>query len=52
MPKQVTCPDCGEAVSVGEEKKVGDVIECPVCGAEMEIVNLEPLEVSLIEEEK
>lgn len=51
MPKRVNCPDCQGEVEI-EKAVVGEVVECENCGAEMEIINLEPLEVSLIEEEK
>ncbi len=50
--KKVLCKDCDEPIEVKDEIQVGEVIECKNCGAEMEVVNLEPLEVSLIEEEK
>jgi len=51
--KKVICPDCHEPVEIKEENpKVGEIIECENCGAEIEITSLEPLSVSLIEEEK
>lgn len=50
--KKVICPDCHEPVEIKEEPEVGAIIECENCGAEMEVTNLEPLSVSLIEEEK
>jgi len=50
--KKIICKDCDESIKVKDEIKVGEIVECQNCGAEMEIVNLEPLEVSLIEEEK
>jgi len=48
----IKCPDCQTPVSVLERIEVGEIIECQNCGAEMEIINLKPLEVELIEEEK
>jgi len=48
----VNCPDCTTPVNVSLDIKVGEIIECQNCGAEMEIINLKPLEVTLIEEEK
>jgi len=46
------CPDCTTPINVSLDTKVGEIIECQNCGAEMEIINLKPLEVELIEEEK
>ena len=52
MPKKIACPDCKEEVEIMENSEVGEIVECLNCGSEMEIINLDPLEVSLIEEEK
>ena len=49
---KIKCPDCKEEVSVPEDTEVGEILECQNCGAEMEVVSLEPLKVRLIEEEK
>ena len=48
-----SCPDC-EAVMDVEEDEVeqGEVINCPECGAELEVVNTNPVEVKRIEEEE
>jgi alpha-aminoadipate carrier protein LysW len=48
-----SCPDC-EAVMDVEEDEVeqGEVINCPDCGAELEVVNTNPIEVKRIEEEE
>lgn len=48
----ITCKDCGEAIILDKDLEVGEIIECQNCGAEMEVINLKPPEVSLIEEEK
>lgn len=52
MAKTVKCPDCQAEVAVSEDCPVGEVLECENCGAEMEVLSLEPCKVSLIEEEK
>lgn len=50
--KQIFCKDCNEPIEIEKELEMGEIIECENCGAEMEVINLEPLEISLIEEEK
>lgn len=60
MITTVQCPDC-QADSNGNEPgkinvpvdaEVGEILECPECGAEMELLSINPPLVSLIEEEK
>jgi len=38
------CPQCGSDVPVGSQPKLGKLVECKECGAELEIVWLDPLE--------
>jgi len=47
------CPDCEafldlEADEVGE----GEIIPCPECGVELEVVNTNPLEFDLLEDDE
>lgn len=47
------CQDCKNEIPIGQgTTKVGDVIDCPNCGAEYEITSLAPLKAELVEEEK
>lgn len=39
----VACPICEGDVEVPADAMVGELIECPDCGAELEIVSLNPL---------
>ncbi|MDP3954857.1 MAG: hypothetical protein Q8Q15_00650 [bacterium] len=52
VKKKVKCPFCEEDVIIEEDRKVGEYLECLNCKAEMQILSLEPPEVSLLEEEK
>lgn len=58
MTKIVKCPDpdCDLTVNRGiiipDDAVVGDILECSVCGAEMEIISTDPPQVALLEEEK
>ncbi len=47
------CPDCKEPLDVtAVSLEVGDVVECRVCGTEVEVVSLNPVKLKIIEEEK
>ena len=45
MPKP-TCPSCGDEVTVRSEADIGDEVQCPHCGEELEVIELDPLELS------
>jgi alpha-aminoadipate carrier protein LysW len=48
-----TCLDCGSPIPIeGDLPEIGDIVICPTCGAEHEVISSEPLELELIEEEK
>lgn len=38
------CPDCGQKIKLGGQIKVGRVLYCPHCEAELEVISREPLE--------
>lgn len=38
------CPMCSASVSVPSKVKQGDIVFCEACDAELEVVNLKPLE--------
>lgn len=55
MEKKLQCPECKNQIELEKEYKVGDVIECPFCGIELEVMKVKDdgeLEVEIIEEEK
>jgi len=39
------CPVCGVAIDLAEGTVVGELLECPDCGTELEVVTLDPPEV-------
>lgn len=45
------CPEC-HATVVDEGYDIGEVIECPDCGVELEVVGVEPLDLEVYEEEE
>lgn len=48
MPTTV-CPECDEEVYVDADSEQGDVVTCDECGAELEIVGLDPIELDAYE---
>jgi lysine biosynthesis protein LysW len=60
MTKLIHCPDCQAdaeddeqgQINIPVDAQVGDILECPACGAEIEVLSLEPPVISLITEEK
>ncbi len=56
MPQKITCPECMNEIELDPSRKyaVGDIIECPYCGSELEVVEVtdKGIEIQLIEEEK
>lgn len=49
MPTTI-CPECDEEVYVDPDSEQGDVISCDECGADLEIVGLDPVELDIYEE--
>jgi len=47
----VVCPECDKEWDAGNLIK-GEIITCPDCGVELEVLSTEPLEVALAPEEE
>ncbi|MGH9862374.1 MAG: hypothetical protein ACRD35_03040 [Candidatus Acidiferrales bacterium] len=46
------CPQCGSLIDLDvEELEDGEILSCPECAVELEVVNTHPLELDVIEEE-
>lgn len=46
----VSCPECGDDVSVHENPEEGEILDCPTCGAELEVTSANPLELEVAPE--
>jgi len=42
---RVSCPACGTVIKVEEDSYVGDIMYCPDCSIELEVVKIDPLKV-------
>jgi alpha-aminoadipate/glutamate carrier protein LysW len=48
-----SCPSCEAAIDLEEDEvEEGQTIDCPECGAELEVVNTHPVELDVLEEEE
>ncbi len=44
-----TCPECDAMIDIEEDQiEEGQTIECPECGAELEVVSVEPIEFDVL----
>lgn len=44
-----TCPECDSMIDIEEDQvEEGQTIECPECGAELEVVSTEPVELDIL----
>jgi alpha-aminoadipate/glutamate carrier protein LysW len=47
-----SCPECENELDIEvDEVEEGDVVACEECGAEFEVVGLEPLELARVDED-
>ena len=49
MTHTATCPEC-EAELTLDDPIAGEIVPCPDCGADLEVVSLDPLELDLAPE--
>lgn len=47
-----TCPECGAALELSTDVMAHEIIDCTTCGAELEIMSVEPITVALAPEEE
>lgn len=53
MPATASCPECAAEITLGTDTVVGEILVCPDCGADLEVVSLDPpdLELAPMEQE-
>ena len=42
----ITCLECGAVIEVESSVIIGEIIECPDCGVELEVVSVNPVTVA------
>ena len=49
----VLCPECESDLDIEEEEvDEGEVVSCPECGTDFEVVAIEPLELSKVDDDE
>lgn len=46
------CPECEAVIDVEDDVEEGALMDCPDCGAELEVVNTNPVELDVISGEE
>lgn len=42
MSHLAECPECAAEVTLPDDVMVGEIIQCPDCGLELEVISLDP----------
>ncbi|MAS36052.1 MAG: lysine biosynthesis protein LysW [Anaerolineaceae bacterium] len=50
MTSNATCPECDADVNIPADAMENELIACADCGAELEIISLDPVELELAPE--
>lgn len=50
--RKCACPECGYELIISAGTVKGEILQCGDCGAELEVISLEPLEIGLAPEEE
>ena len=43
----VNCPECEAEITFAEGTEAGEIIVCPDCGVDLEVVSIDPAQVQL-----
>jgi alpha-aminoadipate carrier protein LysW len=46
MKNSAECPVCGAEIICVEGTVIGELISCPECGADLEVLNIDPFELA------
>ncbi len=46
----VECPECAAEVELADDVELGEILVCPDCGVELEVIELHPVKVDLAPE--
>lgn len=46
------CPQCGSVLKLGPDVIVHEIIDCPTCGTELEVMSVDPITIELAPQEE
>jgi alpha-aminoadipate/glutamate carrier protein LysW len=47
------CPECDVAIDIEEDEiEEGQLVDCPECGAELEVVSTNPVQLDLVKDDE
>jgi alpha-aminoadipate carrier protein LysW len=49
---EAVCPECGETLEIPDDVEEGEIIDCDNCGVELDVESVEPLRLTVFEEEE
>lgn len=52
MSEPASCPECAADIVLQPDTLQGEIIQCPDCGAELEVISLDPPSLELAPEEE
>jgi alpha-aminoadipate/glutamate carrier protein LysW len=52
MSLQAECPECGANVDLSADVMEGEIVQCSDCGAELEVISLNPPTLDVAPEEE
>ncbi|MGQ9500914.1 MAG: lysine biosynthesis protein LysW [Anaerolineae bacterium] len=47
MTQSAVCPECDAEIILRDDTLVGEIVQCPDCGVELEVLSLNPPELDL-----
>ena len=50
MTETAECVECGGELALPDDAESGEIVDCPICGTELEVVDVDPVAVELAPE--
>ncbi len=47
-----TCPECEATITLDDTVERGEIVQCPDCGVDLEVLSTDPVELALAPEEE
>jgi alpha-aminoadipate carrier protein LysW len=41
-----TCAECGSEITISNDVESGEILDCDICGIELEVIEVDPIELS------